>query len=237
VRLTPRQRASWLAHLIKAATQQHHLELKPLFAPYVPADAVVLDVGAHAGQFAKLFARMATRGRVYAFEPSAYARSILQPALAFNRIANVTVVPMGLSDARSEAVLHTPLKRSSAMGFGTAHLGAAEAGAAADQTVALDRLDDFAAREGIARLDFVKADIEGWEMRALAGGEAALMRFRPALFLEVDGALMTRAGDTPAGLFAWLAERGWRAFRSPSREAAPAWSGAGDYLFLPGEKA
>jgi FkbM family methyltransferase len=237
VRLTPRQRASWLAHLFKAATQQHHQELKPLFAPYVPADAVVLDVGAHAGQFAKLFAGMAPRGQVYAFEPSAYARSILKPALSFNRIGNVTVVPMGLSDAKSEAVLHTPLKRSSAMGFGTAHLGAAGAGAAADQTVALDRLDDFAARQGLTRLDFIKADIEGWEMRALAGGEATLMRFRPALFLEVDGALMTRAGDTPESLFAWLAERGWRAFRSPSREPAPAWSGAGDYLFAPAEKA
>jgi FkbM family methyltransferase len=237
VRLTPRQRASWLAHLFKAATQQHHQELAPLFAPHIPADAVVLDVGAHAGQFAKLFASMAPRGHVYAFEPSAYARSILGPALAFNRIANVTVVPRGLSDGASEAVLHTPLKRSSAWGFGTAHLGAAVAGAAADQTVALEQLDDFAARQGLDRLDFVKADIEGWEMRALVGGEQTLVRFKPALFLEVDGALMARAGDTPDGLFAWLAERGWRAYRSPTLEPAPVWSGAGDYLFVADEKA
>jgi FkbM family methyltransferase len=237
VQLTLRQRASWLAHLFKAATQQHHVELKPLFAPFIPDDAVVLDVGAHAGQFAKLFARMARHGHVYAFEPSAYARSILQPALAFNRIANVSVIPAGLSDVASEAVLHTPLKRSSSMGFGTAHLGAHEAGAAADQTVSLCRLDDFAGRESLARLDFVKADIEGWEMRALVGGEQTLMRFRPTLFLEVDGALMPRAGDTPDALFAWLAERGWQAFRSPSGVAAPAWSGAGDYLFAPSERA
>jgi len=237
VRLTPRQRASWLAHLFKATTQQHHRELKPLFAPHIPADAVVLDVGAHAGQFAKLFAGMAPRGHVYAFEPSAYARSILAPALAFNRIGNVTVAPCGLSDHASEAVLHTPLKRSSAWGFGTAHLGPVTAGAAADQTVALERLDDFAASQGLARLDFVKADIEGWEMRALVGGERTLVRFRPALFLEVDGALMARAGDTPEGLFAWLAERGWRALRSPALEPAAAWSGAGDYLFVADEKA
>jgi FkbM family methyltransferase len=237
VKLTPRQRASWLAHLFKAATQQHHLELRSLFAPYVPTDAVVLDVGAHAGQFAKLFARMAPRGRVYAFEPSRYARSILEPALVFNRIANVTVIPLGLSDAASQAVLHTPLKRSSALGFGTAHLGAVGTGAAADQTVALDRLDDFAARERLTRLDFVKADIEGWEMRALVGGEQTLRRFQPALYLEVDGALMARAGDTPGSLFSWLAERGWRAFRAPSGEPAPAWAGAGDYLFAPGERA
>jgi len=59
MRLTPRQRASWLAHLFKAATQRHHTDLRPLFAPHVPEDAVVIDIGAHAGQFSKLFATMA----------------------------------------------------------------------------------------------------------------------------------------------------------------------------------
>jgi len=233
MRLTARQRASWLAHLYKAATQQHHRELRPLFAPFIPAEAIVLDVGAHAGQFAKLFARLAPAGRVYAFEPSEYARSILTRALAFNRIANVTVVPCGLSDVPARAVLHTPLKRSSAWGFGTAHLGGEPSSAEADQTVALERLDDFAARQGLTRLDFIKADIEGWEMRALQGGEGTLRAFRPGLYLEVDDAHMARAGDSPAALFGWLAELGYRAFETPSLEPAPAWRGAGDYLFLP----
>ena len=162
-RLTLRQRASWLAHLYKASTRQHHRELTGLFAPHIPADAVVLDVGAHTGQFAKLFARMAPKGRVYAFEPSEYARSILTRALAFNRIDNVRVLACGLGDRPGEAVLHTPLKRSSAWGFGTAHLGGAPHGLdEADQTIAVARLDDVAKTEGLTRLDFIKADIEGW---------------------------------------------------------------------------
>ncbi|MGH7023361.1 MAG: FkbM family methyltransferase [Caulobacteraceae bacterium] len=235
MKLTPRQRASWVAHLYKAATRQHHRDLAPMFAPHVPAEAIVLDVGAHAGQFAKLFARMAPRGHVYAFEPSEYARSILGRALAFNRVGNVTVVPRGLSDAPARAVLHTPLKRSSAWGFGTAHLGEAAAGEA-DQTVALERLDDFAAREGLYRLDFIKADIEGWEMRALAGGEGTLRRFRPALYLEVDDALLARAGDTPRALFAWLTDIGYRAFETPSLAPVSSWSEPGDFLFVAGER-
>jgi FkbM family methyltransferase len=236
VRLTARQRASWLAHLYKAATQQHHRELTSLFAPHVPADAVVIDVGAHAGQFSKLFARMAPGCRIYAFEPSAYARSILRPALAFNRIGNVTVVPRGLSDAPAREVLHTPLKPSSAWGFGTAHLGGEAAAGEVDQTVALERLDDFAARERLTRLDFVKADIEGWEMRALVGGEDTLRRFRPTLYLEVDGSLMARAGDTPQGLFRWLSELGYSAFATPALAPAPQWAGPGDYLFIAAER-
>jgi FkbM family methyltransferase len=232
VRLTIRQRASWLAHLAKASTQQHHRELRPLFAPYVPADAVIVDVGAHAGQFSKLFARMAPTGHVYAFEPSAYARSIMTPALKFNLIRNVTLTAAGLSDADGRLTLHTPLKHSSALGYGVAHLGPNGAdGPTFEQMVDLITLDSFSSRTGLARLDLIKADVEGWEFRALMGGRQTLARFRPALYLEVDDALLARAGDTPEHLFEWLGELGYRALSAPDLTPSPCWSGPGDYLF------
>jgi len=228
MRLTPRQRASWLAHLFKAVTRQHHTELRSTFAPHIPSDAVAVDIGAHAGQFSKLFARMAPAGRVYAFEPSAYARSLMVPALKLNAIGNVTLLPLGLSDAPGKITLRTPVKASGALGFGLAHVGAVDASRPAiDQAVALTTLDDFVAERGLERLDFIKADIEGWELRALKGGERSLRRFGPALFLEVDGVCLARAGDTPADLFAWLAALGYD---------APTYAGAGDYLFVAAER-
>jgi FkbM family methyltransferase len=239
--LTLRQRASWIAHLFKAATQQHHREQAALFAPLIPEDGVVFDVGAHAGQFAKLFAGMAPAGRIYAFEPSAYARSVLEPALRLTGARNVRVVPTGLSDQPGELVLHTPLKRTGSLGFGTAHLGeGGEARGTHDQTVILDTIDAFAAREGLARLDLIKIDIEGWEMRALKGGAATLARFHPAIFLEADAAMLARAGDTPAALFDFLGGLGYRPAFTPlgSAVATPvtAYQAAGDYLFTAAEK-
>jgi FkbM family methyltransferase len=232
MRLTTRQRASWLAHLFKASTQQHHSELRRMFAPHVPSDGVILDIGAHAGQFSKLFARMAPAGHVYAFEPSAYARSIMVPALRFNRIRNVTLTPTGLSDTIGRLTLHTPLKRSSALGYGVAHLGPNGVdGTTLDQTVNLTTLDAFAAVKEMRRLDFIKADIEGWEMRALRGGRHTLTRFRPSLYLEIDGALLARAGDSPEALFDWLGAFGYRGFSTPDLRPAPQWAGPGDYLF------
>ena len=237
MRLTARQRLSWGAHLFKAATQQHHRELRALFSRFVPEDAVVVDIGAHAGQFSKLFARMAPRGVVYAFEPSAYARSIMIPALRLNRINNVQLTPQGLSDVPGALTLHTPLKRSSSLGFGTAHLGPKSvAGAELDQTVTLTTLDAFVADKGLARLDFIKADVEGWELRALTGGMETLRRHRPTLYLEVDDACLVRAGDTPSALFDWLDRLGYDAFTTPIAVAAPAWRGPGDYLFTHREK-
>lgn len=231
MRLTLRQRASWLAHAFKAATQQHHRELTPVFARYIPADGVIVDVGAHAGQFSKLFAGMAPGGHVYAFEPSAYARSVMGPALRFNAITNITIIPMGLARAPGELALHTPIKRQGSLGFGTAHLGPG-VGRVHDQVVTLTTLDAFVAERGLARVDFIKADIEGWELQALLGAERTLRRDRPALYLEVDEALLARAGDGPAALFDWLGDLGYGAFATPGLTPAKAYGGAGDYLFI-----
>jgi FkbM family methyltransferase len=234
LRLTGRQRLSWLAHLYKAVVRQHHRELIPLLAPHVPVDAVVIDIGAHAGQFSKLFARMAPHGIVYAFEPSAYARSLMRPAVRMNGLANIRLIGAGLSDAEGEMVLRTPVKPSGSLGFGTAHLGGEEEEAAAfvDQRVALTTLDAFTATERLARLDLIKADVEGWEMRVLVGGEHTLRVLRPALFLEVDGDWMVRAGDTPNALFSWLGARGYHGCRAPDLRPAPTFLGPADYLFV-----
>jgi len=191
----------------------------------------VIDVGAHAGQFSKLFARMAPAGHVYAFEPSAYARSVMAPAVAFNGLRNLTLVPLGLGERAASLVLHTPLKRSHSLGFGIAHLGAG-VGPSVDQTIDVTTLDAFAQGRALGRLDFIKADIEGWELRALKGGEATLRQFLPALYLEVDEALMRRAGDTPEDLFGWLGAMSYRAFTTPGMQPITAYDGAGDYLFV-----
>lgn len=72
---TLRARTSYCAHLFKALTRQHHREIMPMIAPYITQDSVIVDVGAHAGQFTKMFSAMVPRGHVYAFEPGSVAES------------------------------------------------------------------------------------------------------------------------------------------------------------------
>ena len=224
-------RAGWLRHLAIAVTQQHHRELESALRPHIPADAVVLDVGAHAGQFAKLFSGLAPAGVIHAFEPSAYARSVLKPALALARARNVRIHPFGLSDTPGQLTLHTPIKRGGDMGFGIAHLGPPTAGAV-DQTVELRTLDGFAKAEDLTRLDFIKADIEGWEAHMLKGGLETLRRFYPAIFLEVSQPHLSRAGSSPSHIWDLLAPLGYSARRAPHFETVNGFEGDGDYLFV-----
>ncbi len=152
---------TWLAHAFKAAFQQHHKALLPALRPLLPRDGVVLDAGAHAGQFAFLFARLVPDGRVYAFEPGSYARSILRVAAAVKR-GPVSVRPEGLAEAPGESTLQVPVKPPGSVRFGVAHTGAPEGdGPHVADPVRVTTVDAFAAHAGLTRLDFIKADIEG----------------------------------------------------------------------------
>lgn len=235
--LTFRQRLGWIAHVFKAATQNHHPELERLFAPMIARDAVVADVGAHAGQFAKIFARLAPQGRVYSFEPASYALSILPHVLAFNGMKHVSVEPYGLSDAPGHFTMSTPLKRGRAeVGFGLAHLGVDDDKRPMRvETIEVRTLDSFADAARLDRLDFLKADVEGWEARMVMGGRSTLARFRPTLFLEIVESSLARAGSKGADIFELLSPIGYCAQKlNPDATLTDvnAFSGDSDYLFV-----
>lgn len=234
--LSFRQRLGWVAHVFKAATQNHHPELETLFAPMIAKDAVIADVGAHGGQFSKMFARLAPQGRIYAFEPAPYARAVLEPALRFNNYAHVRVQPFGLSNAPGHFTLSTPLKRGRAeVGFGLAHLGTDDdPRPMRTESIEVRTLDDFVTAEGLTRLDFLKADVEGWEVRMLQGGMETIRALKPRLFLELVQSSLARAETRGEDVFELLGPLGYHA-RKLNADATltpvNAFSGDADYLF------
>jgi hypothetical protein len=82
----------------------------------------------------------------------------------------------------------------------------------AAETVAQTTVDALVAALGLDRLDFLKADIEGGELRMLEGARKTLARLHPHPLIELTAAHLARAGDTLADAFGFLAARGYRAF-------------------------
>lgn len=212
-----------------------------MIARYIPRRAVVFDIGAHAGQYTKLFARYAGDGRVYAFEPGSYARSILRTVVWTHRLANVAVVPAALGAVAGVGTLTIPLKRPRSLGFGLAHFGEADAerwAAVAQEVAVTTTVDTMAAALQLDRLDFIKADIEGWELQMLNGARTTLERFRPVMLLELMRNSLARAGDRLEDAFAQLETLGYGAFvLSGDGNLLPVEAPCeGDIWFLPAER-
>lgn len=98
-------------------------------------------------------------------------------------------------------------------------------------------VDAYMDEQALARLDFVKCDVEGAELLVLRGAEKALARHRPVIYCELNTQLAARMGYGPESVFGFLADRGYRAYildalgeKHPVNGVV---EGADDYLFLP----
>ncbi len=216
MKLNFRQTLTYTAHLFKALTKSRFQALEPMLKTHIPVDGVVLDVGANAGYFTRIFSKMAANGRVYSFEPGSYARSILNKVVTLRGLSNVTVLPFGLGDKPSSQELHLPLKDSGSLGYGLAHIGddkQVDHRDTVSENIDIRTLDSFIAEQNIDRVDFIKIDIEGWEMRALEGGRTTISKHRPVLMLEMVDRFLGRAGDSSQKLWDYLKSYGYDLYR------------------------
>jgi FkbM family methyltransferase len=153
---------------------EHEKELRPILDDLLPEGGVLLDVGAHVGHWSLRLAAKASR--VYAVEANPDTASVLRRNLAINDIRNVEVIELAAWDEWSSLRLFDPADQ---MAGGSTRVLAANNG---DGTVHAHRLD--VVLHYLDRLDLVKLDVEGADIRALNGMAGLLAKFRPTLFVE-----------------------------------------------------
>lgn len=165
-----------------------------------PPDGIVVDVGGNVGTTTLSFAASVPRGHVHVFEPSRALLPCLRRNLELSRAHNVTVHPIGLADAPSQGRLEiaTPGNPGSAYVVD---------GAGGD-AFAIQRLDDALA--DLPRFDFLKIDVEGYELRVLRGAAALLQKHRPVVLFEVNEGALRRGGTSGREVCEHLLALGYR---------------------------
>lgn len=165
---------------------------------------VFIDVGANEG-FYTLFAsrRVGSTGQVVAVEPSSRERKALHQNIDLNRLDNVVVVPAALGATNCFAQLQiAPKTHSGHNTLGSfAHEGVFAVGS---EEVRVETLDAVVLRLGLPRVDFVKVDVEGAEVKFIAGARNVLTTSRPVLLLEVNENALCGQGASSEALFATL---------------------------------
>ena len=211
--LTFRAKLTYIAHLVKGVTKQHHVWMNFLLRKFINSDSIILDIGGHSGQYAKLLARLAPQGKVYSFEPGSYPRSILVLSLRLNRLHNVEVVGKGLGAEQGTLSLVTPLKENGVFRFGLARIGTQENGTlTAIEEVPMTSIDRFANDVGLKSLDFIKIDVEGWEAQILRGGSKTIRRYCPTMMVELVASQLSRSGDDLEAVWAMLLSWGYNPY-------------------------
>lgn len=155
----------------------------------IPADAVILDVGANVGSMTFRFARMASKGHVYAFEPTDYAHAKLLKNISLNPqfASRITPVQSFLADQNSR--MHEMKAYASWKVDGSTpdmhplHGGTIKP---ADSVPAVT-LDHFCLENAIQRVDLIKIDTDGHEYKVLMGACKTIKKHLPSVIFEIGG--------------------------------------------------
>jgi FkbM family methyltransferase len=148
---------------------------------------IVYDVGAFHGLLTLFFASRAKA--VVCFEPNTQNHKRLMENLLLNGIKNVQVRKAGVGSQReTRAMVASPLMPGGASVDEKAVEGLLRSG---ERTVAEEisivTLDEEIPQASLPAPDFIKIDIEGWEIEALRGARNTLELHKPVLFLEMHG--------------------------------------------------
>ncbi len=170
-----------------------------------PGDTLV-DAGANHGSFAITAARLVgPDGLVVAIEPQARLAELVRRSLELSA-ARFIVHNVACGDSSGTARLYVPRASS---GSGGLHPAFSALGRHHTATVPLARLDDLLQPDRLPGRVFVKLDVEGSEVRCLAGARNFLASAKPAILMEINSTALEAAGSSMAALAAVLIELGY----------------------------
>lgn len=144
-------------------------------------DFVFLDVGANIGWYSTLIAKKYSNASVFCFEPIAYIFTQLSKNIKLNKLDNCYAYNIGLSDKRGDLKVYFDESFS-----GKTSLSRIEDEGGVEVNVKIELLDDFINDNlTLSKVDIIKCDIEGAEIKFVNGGIKTLEKYKPVVFMEL----------------------------------------------------
>lgn len=159
-------------------------ETIPYFFKLAKRAEVVLDIGAYTGFYSILACLANQKIIVYAFEPVDRVRDILKKNISINNLKErCYICNEAVSDMCGIGKLHIPngLLPSSA----SLNLSGFRGYEGEIIDVKLVAIDEFVKRYNLLKVDLVKIDVEGFEIKVLEGMKETLKYSQPVIIMEV----------------------------------------------------
>jgi FkbM family methyltransferase len=137
---------------------------------------IVLDIGAHYGEYAVLFGSLVgANGRVVCFEPDVAALSVLRSNIALNHLEDrVAIETRAIFDSNESKELFARHGNAQSS-LARAGLGGSDSDADVERySIETIRLDDFLRQSGLGVPNYIKLDVEGAEINVLRGARETL---------------------------------------------------------------
>ena len=172
----------------------HDQNMLPLLKEFIKNGDVVLDIGAFIGDHTIYYSKLVgDNGSVIAFEPNRDSFFCLEHNLKAYK--NVELINSAIGKEYG-FVRTVDVLGNIGMNFLIPdNLGG----------IVIYSLNQME----IDRIDFIKIDVEGFELDVLIGGKETINKFKPTMLIEINDATLARQGISRNDIFAWLQENNY----------------------------
>ena len=174
--------------------------------------AVVFDIGANVGAHALPMAKLVGKtGKVYAIEPTDWAfeklskNFKLNPELSSSLILKQMVFSDLKSDLPQKIYSSWKLEDGETHPIHGGHLNSMDKAESSS-------LDQEVQRLGLKKIDFIKLDVDGFELKVLKGGVQTLTTMKPKIILEITPYTLEEQGDSLGELLELLKKLNYRIY-------------------------
>lgn len=169
-----------------------------LFQSLIEPGMTVLDVGANIGHHTVVYGSLVgPEGHVVAVEPQSTIFRLLAANTVLNGGRNTQLIQACVGE--EEGFVHLfPVSYEAATNFGALGVDPKpETRAAKGERCRVAQLDVLLAELAtpLERVDFIKIDVQSFELFVLRGARETLARFKPTLFLEIAPYWMSKSYD------------------------------------------
>ncbi|OUJ73733.1 FkbM family methyltransferase [Hymenobacter crusticola] len=156
-------------------------------AKLVKPGFVCLDIGANLGYYSVALSRLAgPQGKVLAVEPIPIFQNIWKDNVRLSGYNNVQLLPYALGGENTTVQMGTP-ERNGLLHHGMTKIAASNTQEHYARTYDVPMRVPDELLTDLARLDFVKCDVEGFEYEVFRHMQLTLRRFRPLIQTELNG--------------------------------------------------
>ncbi|MEO7312395.1 MAG: FkbM family methyltransferase [Chitinophagaceae bacterium] len=192
----------------------------------------VIDIGGNLGYFTKIFSRLVGKtGRVYTVEPIELYRQVLEKNIA--NLGNVTVLPYALGEDDGTILMGNPSSDKHRHGLMRV--------LKKDETQFLPAGDKYEVEmkhplhlfETLGKIDYIKCDIEGYEIPVIPLMEPLIAKQLPLMQIETEG-------ENKFTILEMMWKLGYKSYYAEKQTLVPVITTEqpviGDLLFIPAHR-
>ena len=145
---------------------------------------VIIDIGANYGPYSFFLSKIYPGAKIFAFEPATRSYDIFKKIIGIFNLDNVIPIKKGLGIKEEDKEIVMPAQYTI-----LAYVSAENTKKnKEDQTekIQITTLDSFVKKNKIKRIDFIKCDVEGFELNVFKGAKKSLRKFKPIIFVEIE---------------------------------------------------